>query len=427
MDESFKECLGMARIVAELCCWRCDFKKNWDVRTPKAQDNDGFDVEFVKKKEKHFMSREKDSDNLSIDSCNTGNPMYSKYIQDCFHSGVAMEQFQAIHTGAESVPPYFHWYQDFIQEKKSEHPFKRMNAEDLNGNLNWNSRVIVMDLLLLFAANDENVKNSKNTSKILKLLFPVQILSKDYPDLPAHSPLHVFFVLFWQPALQNFRRIFERKASLEDQNLAIGEVCHVLGITCRTQWMQIGFFHNFFCVGEQLKHQHIIDKGLTKKEKEKFSDHEYLPCRCERLLHLLRHPQYSNCRRKLVEDLAEVFSLLKTQYLHQEVEVEIIQDLNPNPPEKCQHCELRTKPVDDTDIPNSTCYICNASGGGQACKMDLSASYLIRDSNPKISTNTRHFKLPGSFFAHRLSNKTKTYEDPRAKTNVYLFALLDVS
>jgi hypothetical protein len=380
-----KECYGMALTVANLCIWRCDFKRNWPVRKPSEKDNDGFDVNFVKDRENHFMFREEKD--LSRDNFDTEiMPMYSTNIRDCFYSGVAMEQLQVIapHNGPD-FPPYFHWYPshpEFIY--RSEHRFKRMTDKDLNGNLNWNSRVILMDLLLLFA---ENVR--KETRDILTKLFPVKFVSNDYPNLGDQSALRIFFVHFWQPAFENFRKVFHPDAKIDEQdlNFAIGEICHVLGITCRTQWMQIGFFQvpSFDSYGEK--------GGVGRK-------HEYLPCRCERLLHVL--PSLS--RLQFVRDLAAVFQTLKNHYLREEVK---ISELGSPPPHK--EAGNEAPECGGAPAPGQKCW---------KCQIDLQASYW---------KNTRHFKIARESFVARRCADNNSCEDPRAKTNVYLFALLDVS
>jgi hypothetical protein len=379
----------MALTVAKLCIWRCDFKRNWHVRLPSEKDKDGFDVRFVKDREKYFMSPGKDTngDKLPRYFCDEAMPMYTTYIVDCFYSGVAMERLQVIdvHPGPESVPPYFHWYQDFIHEDTSERPFKRMNAEALYGNLNWNSRVIVMDLLLLFA---KDVR--KETNDILRKLFPVKIVSKDYPDLPAHSALHIFFVHFWQPAFKKFCTVFPPDAKSDEENdlgFAIGEICHVLGITCRTQWMQIGFFHkkNFDSYGDNQTHKH-----------------EYLPCRCERLLQTDILPR--DCLRKFVGELADVFTRLKKHYLRVEVK---ISDIENPPPDHALNDDQKCVLGGDL-APGQECW---------KCRLNLQASY---------QKDTRHFVIAEEGFKALRKNGINSCEDPRTK-NVYLFALLDVS
>jgi hypothetical protein len=432
MDESPKspkECCEIALTVGQLCIWRCDFK-----RKP------CFDVNFVKKMERHVQkvySKTEGSDTLSSANFDDKNFMYSIYISECFYSGVAMEQFQTIvpHPDAQSTS-HFDWYPscqaaDFFDTKRILDTKRPICAEVFDGNMKWNSRVIVMDLLLLLGKSERVLKKSDPANKMTEILFPVKIQSKDYKDLGDHfedykdlgdhSALRIFFVYFWQPALENFRKVVQGATAISDPNtkndldFAIGEICHVLGITCRTQWMQIGFFHNFDMSGGHSgqRNQHNLDYLLTHcyddKGQQEVMKHEYLPCRCENVLHLLR--QHPKCLHKFVQELALVFTSLKDKFLLQK-EVVIIQDdfqFNKCKAEKCQDTLRHVS-------KENVCYICN---GARA--IDLSTPYL---------KGTKHYKLEGSFSAHRVVDKKKnTFEDPRTKegVNVYLFALLDVS
>jgi hypothetical protein len=425
----------MALTVAQLCIWRCDLKR---------KQKPYFDVKFVKEMERHVQriySKTEGSDILSLASFDEKRFMYSIYIEKCFYSGVAMEQFRTIvpHPDAQSTS-HFDWYPcqeaDFFDTKRP------ICAKVFNGNLNWNSRVIVMDILLLLGKSERVPEKSDRAKKATAILFPVKIQSKDYEDLGAHSALRIFFAYFWQPAFENFRKVVQSATAISDPNtkndldFAIGEICHVLGITCRTQWMQIGFFHNFDMSGVQFrqKNQHPLDYLLTRcydDDAERVQmKHEYLPCRCEIVLHLLR--QHSKCLHKFVQDLALIFNLLKEKFLLQK-EVVIIQDeQKPNVEFKnCgkdkdtgkEKCEMTLLPVSEK---TALCYICNSeypkrNSQSKPGAIDLSTSYL---------KGTKHYKLEGSFSALRdVKGKKNTVEDPRAKdgVNIYLFALLDVS
>jgi hypothetical protein len=265
-----------------------------------------------------------------------------------------------------------------------------MTAKDLNGNLNWNSRVIVMDLLLLFA---KDVR--KETNDILRKLFPVEIVSKDYPKLGAHSALNIFFVHFWQPAFEHFRKVFRPDVKSDEQqlNFAIGEICHVLGITCRTQWMQIGFF----------QFKEFADSYVRNA----YRPHEYLPCRCESLLHGL--PDL--CRLQFVRELAEVFQSLKKHYLLEEVKIR--EDVIKSNEIECKRNAGKGKPpiCGGASVPGQYCW---------KCSIDLQT---LQDSYQK---HTWHYKLAGESIVARWGESANSCEDPRTK-NVYLFALLDVS
>jgi hypothetical protein len=191
--------------------------------------------------------------------------------------------------------------------------------------------------------------------------------------------LWLFFVHFWEPALENFRKVFESGSKDKHQEAtAVGEVCLVLGITCRTQWMQIGFLHTV-----------DFKKYATKSSSP--LPVEYLPCRFDRLLSLL-HERHSDSLQIFVRDIADIFKRLLSR------QTEANFDMNKIPrPKKAAEVVDRDPERDPTIVQNAT-------------------------EQKNYFRGTRHFLLNESFYAWK-----DGCDDPRKTTNVYLFALLDVS
>ena len=289
--------------------------------------------------------------------------------------------YQAVHPAvggvAQHIPPgrestrFFHWYpdQEHLSDGVNPRSFHHHISQDhFDRNLDWNARVIVMDLLLL-VEQDGMLPSAKN--RLLKKLFPVPRSPENdvYSSIKTERKgLWLFFLYFWQPTLNHFRQVFLGRREDGVANIAVGEVCHVLGITCRTQWMLNGFL--------------CPSGGLTSSSKTPPSPFiEYLPCRFDRLLSLLQ--EHSDALREFVKDLADVYTLLKGRYLQTEV-------------------------VFDSSF-------------------DQSLLVDVPDDVPKTPEgfyfpSTKHFLLSDVFYA----DEGGMCEDPREK-NVYLFALLDVS
>ncbi len=366
----------MGLLVAGLCIWRCDFKRNTPVRKP-IPKGDAFNVDFVKDRQSVYGQKNKfwDSHDEKKWLCH----------QDETHAGAILGHYQEREpvSGWYSgmIPQYqsisvekagegtkmFHWYPD--PDRLNVKLNREMDPSVFNGNLNWNSRVIVMDLLLLFEEDDQ--KERKMKRQRLKKLFPILCGPGEakYETLRArHLGLWIFFVYFWNPALKYFRNsiISPSSNNPDEEAAAVGEVCHVLGITCRTQWMQIGFLQD---CGDP-----------TQLE-------EYLPCRCDRLIDLLIRHEQEDFLKSFVTDMKDVYERLRARYLQKEVEIDN-KNFNKEQAADTPHCK------------------------------DLKAAYLM---------NTKHFRLDDCFFADHGNGKEGGWcDDPRTK-NVYLFALLDVS
>jgi hypothetical protein len=380
----------MGLLVAGLCIWRCDFKRNTPDRRPIKNEKDpfydAFSVDFVKDRRRQSVYGHQ---NKFWDSCddvkwlccegdtNAGTILgHNSMNTSGWYSGM-IPQYQAISVEKEGdTQNFFNWYPDPSRLNVKLH--REMEPHVFNGNLNWNSRTIVMDLLLLFEENEyENEEGKKMKRRRLNKLFPFTCVvdrkqDEKYEALRArHLGLWIFFVYFWNPALNYFRSVFSSSNKSDEEAAAVGEVCHVLGITCRTQWMQIGFLH----------------EGSVSEQHE-----EYLPCRCDRLLDLfIRHLQaekrLEGCLQGFVRDMKDVYDSLRTRYLKEEVEIDTT-----NFGEQIDELPLQCK--------------------------DLRKAYLM---------NTKHFRLDDCLFAdHGQGGSMGWCEDPRTK-NVYMFALLDVS
>jgi hypothetical protein len=227
-----------------------------------------------------------------------------------------------------------------------------------------------MDLLLLV---EEQIIDDTDKNRLLKKLFPATSIPK-HPEysLVEHKlkGLWLFLMYFWAPALKHFRDVLSKVGVTDGgAGVAIGEICHVLGITCRTQWMLNGFLCH-----------HNSDPKI-----------EYLPCRFDRVLSLLRRdPENKECDevlRRFVSDISDIYSLLRSRYLQTEaVFADITTQIQ-------QHVEF-------------------FGNGGD-----------FQHPSNFYFQGTKHFLLRDSSF----QCSEGMCEDPRTTNNVYLFALLDVS
>jgi hypothetical protein len=165
--------------------------------------------------------------------------------------------------------------------------------ETQNKNLYWNARVIVMDLFL--SLENKKVKDSEKDKSLSGVVQSLLILSSHFKldDPPSKWSLGVqlFWFYFWLPAFNNFKSVFNNPSSDSRVRIAaVGELCHVLGITCRTQWMKTGF--------------------SSKASRD--SEPTVYECRCryERLLELLGKDVGF-----FVANMKEVYGMLKKVYL----------------------------------------------------------------------------------------------------------------
>ena len=181
-----------------------------------------------------------------------------------------------------------------LQQKMEKIPDESEQSKRVCGeNLDWNSRVIVMDLFVLLS--DKKVENRK-----IKLLETVvngilpdsMIFKRVHPSSNWSLGLRLFWANFWLPAFDNFTAVFKESSSDPKVRIAaIGELCHVLGITCRTQWMNTGFSFN--------------------ASQSPQTETDTIRCRYEQLLDLLEMEHVSH----FVKDMREVYGWLKSVYL----------------------------------------------------------------------------------------------------------------
>lgn len=311
---------GMGQMLAALCICRCKFAS----RTPcmgvrfvcDSQRICGTDDTEVNNRWVVSSSRLNNNVHwLSEDGSSTFRQKHWTLAVNAYSGVVPL--FQAVGSVTKGLSPgqamnsFFNWYpepehlSDVVIPRSFQHHISR---EHVDRNLDWNARVIIMDLLLL-VDQDDMLLSTKH--RLLQKLFPVQTSPENdaYSSIKAQSKsLWLFFSHFWQPTLNHFRRVFQERREDAVVEVAIGEVCHVLGITCRTQWMMNGFLCPLV---------------------EQFNDHsfvEYLPCRFDRLLSLLQ--QYSDACREFLKDLKDVYSLLRDRYLQKGNEVVFNPDLD---------------------------------------------------------------------------------------------------
>ena len=166
-------------------------------------------------------------------------------------------------------------------------------------NLYWNARVIVMDLFL--SLDNKKVKDSEKdeslSTVVQSLLIPFSHFKPEDPSSKWSLGVKLFWSHFWLPAFNNFKSVFDKDSSdFRVRIAAVGELCHVLGITCRTQWMKTGF-----------SSKASLDHESTRYE---------CRCRYEHLLELLGKDV-----GVFVASMKEVYRLLKKVYLQQQVEV----------------------------------------------------------------------------------------------------------
>ncbi len=419
----------MGLIVAGLCIWRCDFRKNAPIRTPSSETFDAFTVEFVMERQDVYGTTASEPQQWIDSDCKRwlreDSLLFKGHGLHPCYSG-APSQYQAIHVDARESSTtdddtFFNWYPKPAKEDHLDFKFKRaMNKHIFDGNLNWNSRTIVMDLLLLLEIEIEPLDDKLMMEKkraIIAKLFPVVMPAADfkYSELEknSHPGLHIFFAYFWHPAFELFCKVFRKQSSEPSEKAAaIGEICHVLGITCRTQWMQLGFFHGYF-----QKDRHVKHFNSNKAYPSEMDNVEYLPCRCDRLLHLLHH-RHVDCLKQFLQDIAEIYDLLKSRYLTQEVEIDPTKKLEE------KQCANRTliegyNPLEgqskrEPKIAPNLLHPKSHYGCQNCSPCDLELSYLNR---------TEHYLLDDSLDANV---KDRWCDDLRTK-NVYLFALLDVS
>lgn len=177
--------------------------------------------------------------------------------------------------------------------------FDAISNETQNKNLYWNARVIVMDLFL--SLDNKKVNGSEKNKSLSDVVQSLLILFSHFkPEEPPSKwslGVQLFWFYFWLPAFNNFKSVFNNLSSDSRVRIAaVGELCHVLGITCRTQWMKTGF-----------SSKASFDRKSTRYE---------CRCRYEHLLELLGKDV-----GVFVANMKEVYLLLKKVYLQQQVEV----------------------------------------------------------------------------------------------------------
>ena len=166
--------------------------------------------------------------------------------------------------------------------------------ETQNKNLYWNTRVIVMDLFL--SLDNKKVKDSekdKSLSDVVQsLLITFSHFKPEEPPSKWSLGMKFFWYYFWLPAFNNFKSVFDKDSSDSRVRIAaVGELCHVLGITCRTQWMKTGF--------------------SSKASRDSESTVYECRCRYEHLLELLGKDV-----GVFVANMKEVYRMLKKVYLN---------------------------------------------------------------------------------------------------------------
>ncbi len=378
MEPAGQRISGMGHAIAGLCGWKSRL-----AREPEAC------VEFVNRRQEVYGTKGTRWDSSEDDYQWVKETSILSRGGDVFYSGMysgITPMSQAVTSdyshvaSSEGTPtiPFFDWYpaKDHLEMTAR----RAMDKEVFDGNLRWNSRVIVMDLLfLLEESRDSDPAKTAKTTALLKQMFRVDLLPKDprYESFRANksTSLWLFFVHFWEPALANFRKVFKSGSKDQDQEAkAVGEVCLVLGITCRTQWMQIGFLHSLSF------RNYASDEGAATIE--------YLPCRFDRLLSLL-HERHSESLQTFVREMKEIFDILIARQVEANFETALF------PPPRAGFNPLES----------------------------------AKSKAQNYVSNTRHFLLNESFYArHPPPPPPKNgCDDPRKTTNVYLFALLDVS
>lgn len=400
---------GVGLMLAALCIQRCNFA-----------GRERFDAKFVRERQRVCGTADKDWV-ISEESGSSGSLHWlssmghSPFIQDYGEnryfdnfnafSGV-LPLFQPVEpaqlkpkqdqeTADTKKTRFFSWYpeQDHMSEDVVRSFEHHISPKVCKGNLDWNARVVVMDLLLLLAEK-ENVDDA-DKCRLLRKLFP-GTKALDNPKYPEYSGtktklngLLLFFSYFWVPALEFFRNVHEKGdvGDKQDADVAIGEVCHVLGITCRTQWMLQGF---------------LCQPG-TKKVKGKI---EYLPCRFDRLLSLLcRDPDSSDSKavlRRFLNDISEIYKLLRKRYLEKN-EVKFKTDCG-NEKVKEEFTLWAKDILENLPTHLKTEY---ENGYKHTC-FPATVNFLLRNSSFKCKID-------------------RMCADPRQMDNVYLFSLLDFS
>jgi hypothetical protein len=232
-----------------------------------------------------------------------------------------------------------------------------ISNETQNKNLYWNARVIVMDLFL--SLDNKKVKDSEKDESLSDVVQSLLILFSHFkPEDPQSKwslGVQLFWFYFWLPAFNNFKSVFNNPSSDSRVRIAaVGELCHVLGITCRTQWMKTGF-----------SSKASFDLTSTRYE---------CRCRYEHLLELVGKDV-----GVFVANMKEVYRLLKTVYLQQQVEV---------------------------------------------------SAHLASVSSRIKKPGSKCFVVLDAFFVDMALTKEKGnlhHNDPRQNANVHLLALLDLS
>jgi hypothetical protein len=389
---------GVGSMFAALCIQRCNFA----VRQPR------FDAKFVDERQRVCGTADKDwiakSGSLHWLSSKGDSPFNQEWPEDATtdysynfnaFSGV-LPLFQPVEPAqlkpkqdqetADTKTRFFSWYpeQDHMSEDVVRSFEHHISPEDCKGNLDWNARVVVMDLLLLLAEKED----VDDAVRLLRKLFPgtKALDNSKYPEYSGPKTklngLLLFFSYFWVPAIEFFRDVLEKGDVGDKRNadVAIGEVCHVLGITCRTQWMLQGFF--------------------CQSDAAKLGKIEYLPCRFDRLLSLLcRDPGNSDSKaalQRFLNDISEIYKLLRNRYL--EKNETKIKDNETNITEEFA--------VWSEEIPLKWKETFTATGYGGT-----------------FFPATKHFLLRNSSF----KCKEGMCADPRTMDNVYFFSLLDFS
>jgi hypothetical protein len=290
-EDSDKMVYSLGLILAGLCIARCNdssckpviYKRGF--ATDMKRQLIFYEGEVKKQEEEvHTWDGKFDTDpsktfpNLVHFANHSGLPLLSQSVNEDF-----LFDLQNCHP---TQRPYFFWY-----SKSSESWLQGFNAHcsvahaAFSENLDWNSRVIVMDLLLKLAEKPKD----EQALHVLHALFPVIPHLDEELNALNNRSLAIFWAQFWLPAIHNFCSVFDDRI-IEKEDAAIEEVCHVLGITCRTQWMKAGF----------------ISRPL---------DQSALKCRYERLLTMLSEPSGVKLKQNFVENMHLVYQKLKKREL----------------------------------------------------------------------------------------------------------------
>ncbi len=411
MEPAGQRISGMGHTIAGLCGWKYRSISPWK---PEAC------VEFVNRRQEVYGTkgtRWDSSENdrkwvqqTSILDRGTGNESWNEIFQNfsVYFTGTCSgitPICQAVTSDLSVAPPegtipFFDWYpaKDHVDVTAR----RAMEKEVFDGNLRWNCRVIVMDLLLLLEENMDS-DPAKRTA-LLKQMFRIDQLPKDSQYEPVRAnkkqvtSLWLFFVHFWEPALANFHEVFKSGSKDKDQEAkAVGEVCLVLGITCRTQWMQIGFLHS-----ANFREYH--------KDSAKGRQVEYLPCRFDRLLSLL-HERHSVLLHTFVRDIAKIFGVLIGRQT--EARFDSSDALFPKEAEGEWRSDLDTAKSETENYFRETRHYLFLN------ENNFNVGFYARPPPPSPPPPPPPPAPPPP--------PQNGCDDPRKTANVYLFALLDVS